>query len=517
MTGRTSHGPIRRLRTVGRTFLALGTGLLLLATLAPIASAQNSNPQTECEGLLFLAKFNANFALVEGVGDGITFSNFVTKPDSDEKIGFTWTSTVTPVDRVVAKAGTVSTVVNYDEGTGPSAVLTTGGAEISHVTFCYDAEQEPDPEADPAIVKTGPASAVTVGSAYSFTLEITNEGDEGSSTGPFTVSDTVPAAAGTVTGVSDDSTDATCSNAGNVVTCSVDELADDGKITVTISVTAPGNPPGVCGPAHTNTASLSTDGDNSSTSNDSSSDDVSFTGCTTTPVVNPTPSVDVEKLVSLNGTDFVDADDTPGATFQLVQADPAQQVWFRVIVTNDSGDGTVLTLNSLTDTVTSPSSDAMAALDLSSCTLPAEGLADGDDVTCTFGPFTAIEGAQHTNRVTVSATGAGQTVGDFDDANYSGTRVAGVVIDRPPPPAPDPVVIDRPPAPAPGPGPDPDPVGEPAPEVDAEELPRTGPADLWLAGLALMLIGGGLLTLARGRAMVAMVATPATWTMRRLP
>lgn len=144
---------------------------------------------------------------------------------------------------------------------------------------------------------------------------------------------------------------------------------------------------------------------------------------TSTPPPSSNPAVDVEKLVSADGSSFTDADSAPGIEIVL---EGGGSVFFRMIVEN-TGDVTLSGIN-LSDAVTA--GDA-AAIDTSGCAIPAS-LAPGASFTCDFGPFAAAVG-QHTNVATVTATGDDQQVSDTDPANYEGvveTQVLPEVIER---------------------------------------------------------------------------------------
>lgn len=513
MTGSTPHRTIHRLRAIGRTFFALGAALLLVAVLAPFASAvEVSGPESDDRAQFVEGNFTD--------ADCTTSDSLYISPTasaSDDHVsavvsilgilevmvnGDPATYEDVQVLNVTAEPGVVISAIsvkggdayNLYMGNFPNMIAPIVGgsgqpAEISHYTICYDVVP------DLTLEKSGPASA-DHDETFSYTLVVGNAG--AADTGAITVTDTLPDA---VTFVSATPDGCTYDEATHGVTCDLDALAPGGSHDISIEVTVDTE---VCGP-FTNSASATED-----ETEDSASDEVTTTipasECETITVEEPNPSVDVEKLVSLDGINFLDADSAPGAEFSLQGEDATQDVWFRVVVTNDSGDGTELTLNSLTDTVQLGGGEA---LDLEDCTFPEGVLEDGESVTCDLGPFTAVVGTQHTNEVAVSASGGGETVQDSDPANYLGEQVAGVVIDRPDPePAPEPDVEAEP-----EPEPDVETDPEPAPEVlgVTEELPRTGPEDLWLAGLALMLLGAGLLTIARGKAMDATAYVTGTW------
>lgn len=124
-----------------------------------------------------------------------------------------------------------------------------------------------------------------------------------------------------------------------------------------------------------------------------------------------TPSVNVEKSVSLDGTTWHDADEPTGLDIPL-----DGQVWFQFQIMNDGNlDISGLML-----------SDDM--LDVSSCVLP-EILEPEASVQCIVGPLAVVEG-QHTNVATVTANTNGEVLTDTDSANYWGGNRPSIDVEK---------------------------------------------------------------------------------------
>ncbi|MCI0712496.1 MAG: hypothetical protein L0154_20235 [Chloroflexi bacterium] len=113
------------------------------------------------------------------------------------------------------------------------------------------------------------------------------------------------------------------------------------------------------------------------------------------------PSINVEKLVSADGSTWVDADNAPGLLVEI-----GSPVHFQISVTNDGN--VPLTSIVLTDNHSS----------LASCTVPAV-LEPENGFTCPVGPLEAVEGA-FVNTATAVAAFEDQNVTDTDSANYFG-------------------------------------------------------------------------------------------------
>lgn len=113
------------------------------------------------------------------------------------------------------------------------------------------------------------------------------------------------------------------------------------------------------------------------------------------------PSINVEKLVSSDGSTWVDADNAPGLPVEI-----GSPVHFQISVTNDGN--VPLTNITLTD-------DHSA---LANCTIPAV-LEPENGFTCPVGPLEAVEGP-FVNTATAVATFEDQNVTDTDSANYTG-------------------------------------------------------------------------------------------------
>ena len=111
------------------------------------------------------------------------------------------------------------------------------------------------------------------------------------------------------------------------------------------------------------------------------------------------PSIDVEKFVSTDSSNWQDADTAPG-----LQVEPGGQVYFRFAVTNNGN--VPLTNIALSDD----------AFDTSSCILPTS-LEPGTGFECVIGPFPAA--GVHTDTATVTALYQTTSVSDTDSANYT--------------------------------------------------------------------------------------------------
>ena len=111
------------------------------------------------------------------------------------------------------------------------------------------------------------------------------------------------------------------------------------------------------------------------------------------------PSIDVEKFVSTDSSNWQDADTAPG-----LQVEPGSQVYFRFAVTNNGN--VPLTGIALSDD----------AFDTSSCILPTS-LEPGTGFECVIGPFPAA--GVHTDTATVTAIYQTASVADTDSANYT--------------------------------------------------------------------------------------------------
>ena len=113
--------------------------------------------------------------------------------------------------------------------------------------------------ADVAIVKTGSPNPVTQGTPLTYTLAVTNNGPASATN--VTVADTLPTS---VTYLSSNTTQGSCSEAGGTVTCLLGTMANAGTATVTI-LTIPGTAGQI-----SNTATVAADQTDSNQSNNSS-------------------------------------------------------------------------------------------------------------------------------------------------------------------------------------------------------------------------------------------------------
>ncbi|MEA1866066.1 MAG: hypothetical protein U9N46_12925, partial [Euryarchaeota archaeon] len=141
---------------------------------------------------------------------------------------------------------------------------------------------------------------------------------------------------------------------------------------------------------HTDTATVTGDFDGQTYSD---TDDANYYGAS--------PSIDVEKYVSVDGGTNWDDADNPTGPYMLSGTDPQ----FKFVVTNTGN--VELTGISLTDT----------DFDLSGCTLTDPLAADASFDCSVTGTWAA---GQHTDTATVTGDFDGQTYSDTDDANYYG-------------------------------------------------------------------------------------------------
>ncbi|HEY3485269.1 MAG TPA: LPXTG cell wall anchor domain-containing protein, partial [Ilumatobacteraceae bacterium] len=118
-------------------------------------------------------------------------------------------------------------VVDINPTSDPVAVTYPPASAV-----CADPDQ---PQADLAIVKNASVTTAERGTSFNWVLDVVNNGPQPATNA--VVSDTVPAPL-VVTGVS--SAQFSCSNAGNVVTCTKASMAvgETGQITVAVSVPA---------------------------------------------------------------------------------------------------------------------------------------------------------------------------------------------------------------------------------------------------------------------------------------
>jgi uncharacterized repeat protein (TIGR01451 family)/LPXTG-motif cell wall-anchored protein len=140
--------------------------------------------------------------------------------------GWKFENGVWVVDPTDARLRDGLTVVAHVNPTSPPAEVTYPPA----TSACANPEQV---SADMAIVKTASVPQVGAGGAFTWLLDVTNNGPDTATN--VSVSDIVPGQV-TVTGVS--STDFTCTNAGNTVTCTKPSMAvgATGHISVAVSV-----------------------------------------------------------------------------------------------------------------------------------------------------------------------------------------------------------------------------------------------------------------------------------------
>jgi hypothetical protein len=122
----------------------------------------------------------------------------------------------------------------------------------------------------------------------------------------------------------------------------------------------------------------------------------------TPPQIGPPPSIDVEKYVKVDCTNWLDADDPPGPEVQR-----CDDIFYMYVVTNTGA--VELTNIVLTDS------------DVGIVAIPTNVLPAGGSFQVEIGPLDAFP-EQHTNTATATGEYGGQTYQDTDDANYDGTR-----------------------------------------------------------------------------------------------
>lgn len=130
----------------------------------------------------------------------------------------------TPAQHAVDWNGTVYATVPAGATSGP-VILTINGRSSNGVNFTVLSS------ADLTITKTDGPDPVGVGGNLTYTLTVQNSGPAGAS--GVTVTDTLPAS---VTFISANSTQGTCSHAAGTVTCNVGSLANGASATITIVV-----------------------------------------------------------------------------------------------------------------------------------------------------------------------------------------------------------------------------------------------------------------------------------------
>ena len=148
-----------------------------------------------------------------------------------------------------------------------------GGTVISVTSF--------DEDSDMAVTKSDSADPVTVGTQFSYTATVTNNGpDEADG---VTLTDTLPAEASYVSAVPEQGS---CSETGGVVTCDIGTMANGASVDVVITVDAD-----TVGTA-TNVVSVVADQFDNDSSNDSDSEDTEISNPSTDLAVTKTDSAD---------------------------------------------------------------------------------------------------------------------------------------------------------------------------------------------------------------------------------
>jgi hypothetical protein len=161
-----------------RAPLAAVCGLMALLFMATAAHATEAsvppvtvdgNPKCADYGLTTVAKFDP---VVSGTQNGVT----LTKHDGEY---FAWTSTVA-IDWVIVKGGPNANIYKYptDKFGDDWLHAPMNGDKpygLSHVEFCSDGDNEPEPKPGISVVKAGPAAAY-VGDQVTYTFNVTNTG-----------------------------------------------------------------------------------------------------------------------------------------------------------------------------------------------------------------------------------------------------------------------------------------------------------------------------------------------------
>ena len=129
----------------------------------------DGNPKCEDYGLTSITKFDP---VNSGTKNGITLTKHHT-------YYVKWTSTVA-VDWVIVKGGPNANIYKYaTDAFGDDWLHAPMNGDkpygLSHVEFCTDGNNEPEPKPGIAIVKTGPADAY-VGDVITYTFTVTNTG-----------------------------------------------------------------------------------------------------------------------------------------------------------------------------------------------------------------------------------------------------------------------------------------------------------------------------------------------------
>jgi uncharacterized repeat protein (TIGR01451 family) len=171
---------------------------------------------------------------ISGNGQASSRDLTVTVTGYNSPTGFADWSSSLPIQGVYAKGGASGgNLFNYPAGdTGDQDLHTpgmgTGGYHgLSHLAFCWnDAPLEPDV----TITKTNePEGAVLNGDSISYTLTVTNQGDETATA--VEVTDQLP------TGVTFADATAGCTEAGGLVTCTLGDIGAGASLDVDVTVT----------------------------------------------------------------------------------------------------------------------------------------------------------------------------------------------------------------------------------------------------------------------------------------
>ncbi len=276
----------------------------------------------------------------------------------------------------------------------PSPFTITANATVSTTTAESDTTNNDasetttlTPEADLSVTKTDSPDPVDAGATLTYSVTVHNAGP--STAQSLSLSDNLP---DSVTYVSATGTGWTCTGTDPVV-CTRSSLAPGGDApTITITVTAPDDPPSPF--TITNTASVSSATDDPAAGNDS-------TGNVTTTV---TPVADLSVTKS-DSADPVDAATDFSYTLAVHNAGPSTAV--NVVVEDDLPTGVTYVSKSGTGWTCTPAGGVGGTVD---CTLAS--LAPGGDSSVTITVNAPDDGGTITNSATVSADTVDRTGGN---------------------------------------------------------------------------------------------------------
>ncbi|MEM7114183.1 MAG: hypothetical protein AAF614_17245 [Chloroflexota bacterium] len=255
------------------------------------------------------------------------------------------------------------------------------GDDTVHGKFC----KTPGPIVDLSVTKTDAADPVVVGSDITYTIDVVNNGPETAEN--VTVTDTLPS---TVNFQSANPDSGSCNHDSGTITCDVGDLDDDESTSITVVVTT--TQPGTL----TNNVSVSSDGVDSNSGNNSTSEDTT---------VNNTPPSNAE--VGITKTDLEDPIDLgENINYSVVVVNNGPQTAKSVVVTD--------TLPENVDFVTAvPDNGSSCSHDSGTITCNLGDLADQATVTIPI-VVTPTTGGTFTNNVSVTGN-----ITDGDSSNDS--------------------------------------------------------------------------------------------------